>query len=100
MACNLTTDQSTALKLTNGLLHFWAERESLFTTKESAVCLFSSCPNPPIVTYNIMVCNHAGRDKKKMDFKRKGELQGVYCSLELYFKNKNVFRKTLYICFL
>ena len=41
-----------------------------------------------------------GLDKKKMDFKRKGELQAVYCLLELFFKNKNVFRKTFYICFL
>ena len=24
-----------------------------------------------------------------MDFKRKGELQAVYCLLELFFKNKN-----------
>ena len=38
-------DLSTAVKLTDRLLHFWGLTEGLFTTKEYAVRLFPSGPN-------------------------------------------------------
>ena len=52
---------------------------ALFTTKESAVRLFSSClVLIPYCNINVVVCNRAGWDKNQTDFKRKGELQAVY----------------------
>ena len=51
-------DLSTAVKLTNRLLRFWAD--GVFaTTKESAVRLFSSGPNS-LLLHNVVVCNRAG----------------------------------------
>ena len=66
----LVNDLSTVVQLTNRLLHFCLT-EGLFTTKESAVHLFSSTLDPYIITSWFAIV--LDEIKNYTDFKRKAD---------------------------
>ncbi|CAH3194843.1 unnamed protein product, partial [Porites evermanni] len=44
-----------------------------------------------------LLINYKKATEKMLDFKRKGELQAVYCLLELFFKNKNKYGNLFFL---